>query len=409
MRLFSLAARNLTRNARRTLLTVSAIAFGLGLMLMTAVLQAGQYREMLAQGISSLAGHVVVEHPLYADEPEPEYVVPNASQLVGDIRSALPAATVAPRVQLAGLMNSPKNSVGVGIRGIDPVAEAAVVDLDDKMVEGTWLEAGDDKGVIIGVHLAERLGVAIGEKVVFMGQSVGGDVESRLLRVRGVFKSGSSEIDSFVAFAPLLPVQAVLGLEDSVHQVTVHIDDPTQSAATRDVVSGFLPGDTRAMTWDEALPDLVAFIEIDRYSGDIMMLVLGMIVAMGVLNTILMSVLERTREFGVLLALGMRPRRIAVLVLLEGFVLGLLGTLAGLAFGCMLGWYLIEYGLDYRGFMGETIETEGIVISALMKGAWDVPRMLQFCAMSVLFTVGASVYPAWHIFRLKPVDAMRHS
>ncbi|MCA9566408.1 MAG: ABC transporter permease [Myxococcales bacterium] len=409
MRMLFLAARNLTRNLRRTVLTLVAIAFGLGMMMMMVTLQSGQYKVMLEQAISTQAGHVVVENVKYTEEAEPEYVVPGASGVVAAIGAAVPGAVVAPRIQMPGLISSPKNSVGVGMRGLDPEAEAAVTEMEDKIVRGEWLRKDDPQGVLLGVNLADRLGVDIGEKVVFMGQASGREVESRLLRVRGVFKSGSSELDSFMALSNLEPVQIVLGTPDAVHQITVHIEDPTRSEAVRDVVKGLIPQGTHALTWNEALPDLVAFIRLDRVSGDIMMLVLGAIVAMGVLNTILMSVLERTREFGVLLALGMRPRRIAGLVLLEGLVLGILGGGLGFLFGCALSWYLVVYGLDYTAFIGESMEMEGIVISALMKGAWDIPRSLQFVLMAVVFTVAASVYPAWHLFRLRPVEAMRQA
>lgn len=409
-KLLTLAARNLVRNARRTLLTVSAIGFGLGMMIFIIVIATGQYKDLLKKGISSSAGHVVVEHVEYSDEGEPDKLVTGAAALATAMQTAFPDAIVAPRMQLAGLLTSPANNVGVGLRGVDPVAEAAIVDLDDQIIDGTWLEPDDDRGLLIGAALAERLGVAIGEKLVFMGQLPGEEVESRLYRVRGIFKTGASELDAFVAIAPISSVQALVDRPDTAHQITLHLADPTASDTARETVRGLLTSDdTEALTWQESLPDLVAFIAMDRTSNDVMMVVLGLIVAMGVLNTVLMSVLERTREFGVLLAIGMRPARIALLILLEGFVLGLMGTAAGILFGGLLGQLMVTYGLDYSSMMGETMEMEGVVISSHLMGAWDVPRIAQYCVVAVVLTMGSALYPAWYILRLKPVDAMRHS
>jgi ABC-type lipoprotein release transport system permease subunit len=407
MRTLSLAARNLTRNVRRTLLTALAVAFGLTMMFMTINLQNGQYQEMMRQGISSMAGHVVVEHPKFASEAEPEHVVPGAAALTAAIRAALPDATVSPRIQAGGLLSSTTNSVGVGLRGVDPDAERQVIDLDDKLVKGAWLEAGDDRGIVIGAALADRLGVDLGDKVVFMGQGATGDVESRLFRVAGVFRTGGAELDAFVAISAIGPVQEVLGRPDAVHQVTVHLRDAREADAARAVVSPLVPEGMATLTWREAMPEMLAFIQMDRTASDIMMSVIGLIVGMGVLNTVLMSVLERTREFGVLLAIGMRPRQIAQLVLAEGLVLGLLGTALGALGGVLISWPIVVHGLDYSAWMGEAMEMEGIVMSSVMRAAWDPARMARYGLAAVMVTMLSAAYPAWYITRLKPVDAMR--
>jgi ABC-type lipoprotein release transport system permease subunit len=409
MRLLTLAARNLVRNTRRTLLTVSAIGFGLGMMIWIIVMTTGQYKDLLKQGISSTAGHVVVEHAEYRVAGDADRLVTGVDALTTTLQEAFPDATVAARIQLAGLLTSPANNVGVGLRGVDPVAEAAIVDLDDQIVDGTWLEPDDERGILIGQDLADRLGVAIGEKLVFMGQLPGEEVQSRLFRVRGIFRTGAAELDAFVAIADRASVAELIARPDTAHQVTLHLDDPTRADAARETVADVLTDPTTtALTWQEALPDLVAFIQMDRVSNDVMMVVLGLIVAMGVLNTVLMSVLERTREFGVLLAIGMRPRRIGLLVLLEGFVLGVAGTLAGLVLGGILGALMVRYGIDYTGIMGETMEMEGVVVSAHMMGAWDPGRIARYCVAAVALTMLSAAYPAWYITRLKPVDAMRH-
>jgi len=407
-RLLSLAARNLTRNLRRSLLTGAAIAFGLTFMIMMITLQEGQYKEMLRSGISSMSGHVVLEHPDFTDEGEPELVVTNAAQLTQQLREAVPGSTVAPRMLIGGLLTSPTNSVGIGLRGVSAASEQHVTDFDDKLVRGEWLDDADGRGLLIGVAMADRLGVDLDDKVVFMGEGEDGDVESRLFRVKGVFRTGGAELDGFLALTTLGPVQELNRTPDAVHQITVHLDDPHGVEAARDKADALAPEGVLVMTWREALPDLIALIRIDRVSADVMMVIIGLIVAMGVLNTVLMSVMERIKEFGVLLGIGMRPRQVALLVLMEGLVLGLLATLVGVALGLTASWPLVTYGLDYSSFSGsETMEMDGVLISAVMKGAYGWGRISQYAAAAVAFTVLSAAYPAWYITRLQPVDAMR--
>jgi len=152
----------------------------------------------------------------------------------------------------------------------------------------------------------------------------------------------------------------------------------------------------------------MGMIAVDKQSNDAIMMILGIIVALGVLNAILMSTLERTREFGVMMAVGMPARRVAALVLTEGALLGVFGMAFGVLLGMWPSLYLIETGLDMRASMGETYEVGGIAVSALIKGAWDVPRISQYAIGVVLFTILAAAWPAWRVSRLTPVDAMRH-
>jgi len=409
MQLVKLAIRNLFRNARRTLITMSAIGCGLSLVLMMVGLQAGQYADMLRIGISTLAGHVVVQADGWQEEREPEQLLSGADAIRTELAEAFPDATVTPRLYLGGLLTSPYNSNGVMLRGGVPSAEAAVDTLDDKIVQGEWLADDDDRGILIGAKLADVLQVGVGDKVVYMGQGPDqDDMVSRMFRVRGVFKTGGVELDGMSVMVTLAAAREVIEKPDSAHQIALHITDPEESDAAHDKALALVGQDGRdVLEWPDALPELVHFIEIDRVSGDVMMAVMGLIVAMGVLNTVLMSVLERTKEFGVLMSIGMRPRRLAWLVLLESAFLGVLGSLAGLVLGGALVAYLVSYGIDYSAYMGESLEMEGLVISTHMFGAWDPDRMGAYVVATIFVTFLAGVYPAYHLSRLEPVEALR--
>jgi ABC-type lipoprotein release transport system permease subunit len=409
MRMFKLALRNLLRNKRRTVLTVAAIAFGLSLMLWTVNFQKGSYGTMVRMGISSMAGHVVVQAEGFQEEKEVTMVVDDVSGISAQLASEFPDGVVAPRIAMGGLLMSTSTSVGVLLNGLVPEAEIQVQDLHTKVEDDRWF-SDDDREIIIGKAMANTLDVELGDKLVFMGQNGSDEVQSRMFRVRGIYRTGSDQIDGRVAYAHLGATQELLDRGDVAHMVTLHLDDPDDSYEATDRAKTLLSADLDVRNWKEALPDLAAMIQVDRASGDVMMGIIGLIVAFGVLNTLLMSVLERTREFGVMLSLGMKPSQLARLVLLEGMTLGLIGAAAGLILGLGFSLQAVYQGIDYAAFAGESgaMEMEGLVFDSVIKGAWDPLRMAYYLIAAVIFCVCSAIYPAWSISRLQPVQAMRH-
>jgi ABC-type lipoprotein release transport system permease subunit len=409
MRLFKLALRNLFRNLRRTSITLAAISFGLGMMIMAINLGNGQYQAAISAGVSSLAGHVVVQADGWQADRDEEQLVRDSGQVAERMGSLFPDATITRRANLGGLLVSASSSTSASLLGVEPGPEAAVNTFDEKIVDGEWLD-DDIRGLVIGAAMQKTLGVQVGDKVVYMGQHLGADMTSQLFRVKGVFKTGGPEIDAFIAFAPLSASQEILAIGDVAHQVSLHLDDARGSElAAASVVAAIEREGVDVLWWREALPEMYALIQMDKRWNDLMMAVLGLIVGMGVLNTILMSVLERTREFGVLLAVGMRPRELAKLVLWEGAILGVVGTALGLAFGALLTYPLVTHGLDYTQFMGESMEYMGVTISSVLKAKYDMARMAQYGVAAVLFTTSCAIYPAWYVTKFTPVDAMRHT
>ncbi|MEN0068077.1 MAG: FtsX-like permease family protein [Myxococcota bacterium] len=411
MNTLMLAFRNLGRNLRRTLITLAAITFGLAMIHLTITLQSGQYDDMIRQGVSTLAGHVVIQHEGYQEERDSELLVGRADGIADQLAQAFPDATIAPRIQLGGLVTSPTNSVAAAFSGVDPLAEAAVQTLDDRIVEGTWLDE-DDRGILIGAKMAQSLDVGIGDKVVFMGQfGTSDEMASRLFRIKGIFRTGAAEMDGLVTMGHLSAGRELLGAEDVAHQVTVHLADPTQAFEATDQTAAALSArsDLAVLSWREALPEIYGLIQVDRQSGDVMLTILGLIVTLGVLNTVLMSALERTREFGVMMAVGMKPGRLSNLILAEGFILGVLGSLLGFLAGLAVSWPLVAYGIDYSSMLGQdAIDTGGVVLSAVLQGKYAFGRMAVYTVGAIVLTTLAAAYPAWHVAGLKPVAAMRH-
>lgn len=408
--LLRLASRSLRRNRRRSLITILGIAFGLALMSLSNNISYGSHQDMIRSAVGLMAGHVVVQHRAWQEDPSAAHFVPDSGRIVARLQQAIPEASVLRRIQMEGLLLSPRSTSAVGLRAVEPEAEAAVIDLDDRIVEGAWLQSGDLDGVVLGTVLAERLSVGLGDKVVFMSQVAGQEVESRLFRVRGLFRTGSPEIDGLVAIVPLPAAQPLLPGPDAATMIALHLPDDRQTAAMAARARAAVDDPTLAVLgWPEAIPDIVAFVELDSAWSDAMWAVLGLIVALGVVNTVLMSVMERVREFGIMLAVGMRPRQLATMVLAEGVGLGLLGALLGLLLGTLLTLPLMHWGLDLSEmYGGESIEAGGVPLSLVLYPRLDLARMGTYPLVGIGFALLASLYPAWKVTSLRPIDAIRH-
>jgi ABC-type lipoprotein release transport system permease subunit len=407
MLLLRLAFRNLMRNRRRTLITGAAISFGMALMLFTIGMQHGSYTAMIRTGVASMAGHVVVQGKGYEESGDNSILVWDSERVAGLLEEAISDdGIVLRRAFLGGLLTSADGSSAAVVSAIEPEKDREVGKFHDYLHEGEWLSGNKD--ILLGSGLAETLDVELGDKIVYMMQ-IDEEMTSKLFRVKGILRTGAADQDGIMAAITLEASQELRGGADAATQVVMILEDfnrwPTALEEAREALAG---EEVEVLSWKGALPDMDAFIKMDRNAGQGMLSILGIIVAMGVFNTFLMSVLERTREFGVLLSIGVRPGQIAGLVLLEGVVLGALFIGLGVVFGLGLTWPAMVYGMDFTEYMGEAMSTGGVVISAKMHSAFNWPRMSVFALGGFLLTVLASVWPAWRVSRLTPVDAMRH-
>ncbi len=406
--IFRLAVRNITRNLRRSALAILGIGLGLGMLLLSRGLENGAWSSMVSAAISGSAGHVVVQAEGWQQERDVDLVVPDSTAVAEILQRAYPAGTVVRRLFVSGLITSPTGSAPVTLQGMQPELEAGLTLLDDKLSEGEWLSTDDPRGMLIGHHTATRLGVGLGDKVVLMAQ-VGSDVDSRLFRVRGIFRTGSEALDAFTVMGTLEAAQELMGGSDPAHQVAMVMPGAGMERLEEGVQLPGLPVGTEVLGWAEALPVLKEQMELDASFGRVMYGFMAAIVAIMVMNAILMGVMERMREFGMMLAVGIRRDELARLILLEGAVIGVLGATFGVLISLLLSWPLMVWGIDYGDVMGQMSPVEGVPIDTVMRSRID-PYQLAFYAVAAVFTaIGASAWPAWKVTRLQPVDAMRHT
>ena len=309
-----------------------------------------------------------------------------------------------------GLASSARGSQGVTIHGIDPAAEAQLAHYVTDVRAGKPLSADDPHGALIGERLAERLKVKVGQKVRLMVQRADGEMGADVFRVRGIFHAVAAPASRGTVLVWASAAQGLLGLGDTAHQVVIQLE----RAEDADLVAASLrtqlgPG-YEVATYGELLPALKA---MEGMIGSIMLVMatfVYLLVGLGILNTTLMSVLERTREFGVMRALGNRPAQITWLVLAESFWVATLAVAAGLSLGLLVTWVGSEHTLvDLSRSLGESMEIGGTVLKSAFRTRFSVPAGLRAALVVYLITLAVGVYPAWRVSRGKVAEALRHA
>jgi len=399
-----LAWRNLWRHARRTWLTIGAMVFSNTLLVFMISFQFSMYGLMIDNTLQVFSGHMQVQAPGYKDDQKMRQVVSAVQPLAERLRGELDIDSVAARGWAFGLASSDERSYGVGIYGVEPEFEINVSNIPGLIKDGQYLERGDAMEIVIGRMLARNLRVGVGDELTILGSGLDGSFAASVVTVIGVFESGVKEIDRNIAEMPLAAFQDVFYMDGAGHQVVILAQTLDEAPMVQHEVAAMLPDGLVVHDWNVLQPGLKQAIQADMSSAFFMYGILVILVAFSVLNTQLMSVLERTHEFGVVMSLGMKPGRLGRLVMLETALMGMLGFLLGAAAGALLTYWFSVNGLSYPGMeeMAANFNLPGRVypqVSAL--------KTVFGPSVVFLFTLLAAAYPAWRLRRLNPVEAMR--
>ena len=404
-----MAWRNIWRNPRRTIITVCAIAFASLLLVFMLSFQFGSYETMINTSVKIQTGHLQVQAEEYQEKKNIRQVVPNPTAVAAILDKTPNVEAYSFRCQTFSLISSEKRTYGVAVTGIDPAGEAKVSRLKSLVGEGSFLSENDTNQALIGKLLARNLRVDLGDELTVLGQGRDGSIAATVVQVKGIFSSGISEFDRIAVHIPLQLFQEVYSMQGAVHKIIVIADALRNIAAIKNAIlaglsSPELNKKLRVLDWDELMPGLRQSIEMDLVSGLIFYLLLVLVVAFSILNTFLMAIFERTREFGVLMAIGTTPGRLTKVLLLESMTLTAIGIAAGIIIGCLITLYFQTYGIDISG-ASELLNQFGIT-------GRIYPKLSVLSAISGplavwVITFFAALYPALKVRRLQPVEAMR--
>jgi len=399
-----LAWRNLWRHARRTWLTIGAMVFSNTLLVFMISFQFSMYELMIDNSLRVFTGHMQIQAPGYNDDQKMRQVVPGVQGLAEQLRNDLESDTIAARGSAFGLASSEARSYGIGIYGVEPEFEGEVSNIPGLIEEGRFLGDIDALEIVIGAVLARNLRVSVGDELTLLGSGLDGSFAAAVVIVVGIFESGVKEVDRNIAEMPLGTFQDVFYMDGAGHQVVIQAPTLDDAPAVQAQVAVGLADNLVVHDWTVLQPGLKQAIQADMSSAFFMYGILVILVAFSVLNTQLMSVLERTHEFGVVMALGMKPGRLGRLVMLETALMGALGFLLGAAAGALLTYWLSVNGLSYPGMeeMAANFNLPGRVYPQV-----SLTKTVFGPAVVFLFTLLAAVYPAWRLRRLHPVEAMR--
>ena len=427
MFLFTVAWRNLWRHRRRSLITAAAMGVGMALVLFVIALTDGMYSQMFDVMVTQNLGHVQVHHPDYPERRRMYDTVDVAGDAVAKMESTPGVTQLTTRVFGFALAGSEDKSAGARLVGVLPDREQGVTHADQRVVAGRFLGSAPAREVVIGDEMAEELDLEVGGELVVIGQSTYGAVASDLFTIVGLHHTGSTAMDRSGVYLHQADLQAFLELPDQVHEIVVITEDafaaePVSAALAATLAEDAPPSadaegadgaeDAGAQplvrTWQEADPQAAQLIGMQDASKFIMMGVVFSVAGLGVLNTMLMAVFERTRELGVMRALGLTPGQLLRLVLIESVLLTAVAGLFGLALGGVLDYWVITEGLDFSAGDGKGLVYQGITLDPRIKGEFNLDGVLLTIAVMFSISVLSAVWPAVRAARLRPVDAMRH-
>jgi len=411
--LLRLAWRNLWRHRRRTLITLSSIALGFGLAVFSIGIGDGSHNSMIRNAIKLGEGHLTVQPKGYLEAPANHKYLADGKKLQQQLASIAIAGRVEPRISLQVLASSANNSVGAALEGLSAGNDPRVTMLKPKLVEGAWIEPGDHRGVLIGDGMARKLKVRVGGKVVLMAGTKGGDTQAQLGRVRGIFDSHVDELDDYLVLGDIAFARSFLegeGADPAKEPVTrfaVFLDDPDTIDHWKQAIGSALPeGDIVVLDWQEMMPNLVQFVVIDDAGNYIFLVLILTMVVFGILNTVLMSVLERTREFGLLRALGLGRLHLLLLVFCESMLLSLLAVIFGWIVGGGTHWWFSTHGLDFSSMMGGDTSIAGTFMDPVIYTELSQGRVIELTLIVFAATLASGIYPAIKAARVMPVQAL---
>ncbi len=410
MNLNQLAFRNIFRRKRRTLITASSVAFGVLLSVTFTGTGDYTYTHMIDAGAKMGMGHVTVEPVGYQNSPTLNKKLQHIDKMLDEIRGLDNVSGAVPRIMGQAMFASANKSIGGVFIAVNPNIEHAKNNLFiQSLSEGKLFNANSKHGIVVGYKLAHKLRLKLGKKLVYTTTDASGEIISRIARVKGMFKTGVDTIDASMVLLPLAATQQALGYSSNqASLIAVLIHDQRKADDMRDKIASLHSTQNyEVLSWHEAQPDLAGVIAMDKSMNYISQFLVGLIIAAGILNTMLMSVLERKHEFGMMMAVGLSPQALFKLVMVESFWLALLGLILGIVITAPWFYFLYYHGIDLSSGFGDDFTYGGVLIDPLFK-ARLFPESIVFILGSVFsLAMLAGAYPAWKAGRTPPIESLK--
>jgi ABC-type lipoprotein release transport system permease subunit len=408
--LISLAWKNIWRNKKRSIIILIAIALGLWAGLFASSVMFGAWDSAISSAIDRELSEIQIHSPQFIKEKLISNTIPNSDEVVNTLKSNNQISSFSERVIIEGMASSPTSSVGVEIMGIDPEKEKNVTSVSSKLIEGNYLEQGLPtvrqeirNPILVGEELAKKLGLKLKSKMVLSFQAPDGSITYAAYRIEGIFKTESSTFDKSTVFVRRDNLYSVLGTASFIHEIALRLKNPQNLEAATNQLKKELPN-LFVQDWKKIAPELDVTYELLVIELYVFLAIILLALLFGVTNTMLMSVIDRIRELGVLLAVGMKRGRIFVMIIYETIMLSLCGGILGMIFGSLTILYFSDKGINLSAF---SAAYSAYGISTELYPALPISFYPILTVMIIFTAIFASVYPAIKAIKLRPAEAIR--
>ncbi len=401
---FKIAWRNLWRNRRRTLITISSVLFAVFLALIMRAMQLGTYGYMVDSSVKNSTGYIQIHEKGYWEDKSIDNTLVYTNDLEQKIKSTENVTSLIPRLESFALASSGKQTKGVAVIGTIPELENKVSSLAGRVVNGSYLESGKD-GLLVAEGLANYLQVNVNDSLVLLGQGYHGVTAAAELPVRGIIRFIQPDMNNQLIYMELSHAQELYVAPDRLTSISLMLADPDKLNQSANALSRIDPEKLEVMTWKEMLIELLQYIESDNISGLFMLGILYMVVGFGILGTVLMMTMERRREFGIMVAVGMKRYKLSIIILIESVIIGLIGIISGVALSIPVILYFFHHPIRFTGEMAEAILEYNM--EPIMPFAFEPGYFIYQSVVVLVLTLIAVIYPVSVISRFKVMNAIK--
>ncbi|NMC52141.1 MAG: ABC transporter permease [Chloroflexi bacterium] len=402
-----LAWRNVWRHRRRTLIIMLAIGLGMSMMMMYDGLVAGFEQAIYGNAVQVLGGNIQIHAEGYREKTGQSPLLPlvNDQSLIAAAEAQPEVVMAARRIKTTGMATSTEGAFGISIIGIEPDKEQAISLEARNVVAGRYLTADDTDQIFIGKGLAEVMEISVGDRITVVGKDINKQMRKRTMTVVGIYDINMPDVEKQSIYISLAEAQDLYGLTGQSTEIAIMLE---KIGKENEVIRALKPvsGSNEIETWATTFPELRQALETKGAVMDVFSVIILIIAGIGILNMLLMAIFERTREIGVLGALGMKPGQISILFLLEGCMMGLLGLLTGVLLGMAFNAVLMTVGFDYSAFAGVTEYTA--LISGKVYSTLGLEKIVQRSLTVIIISILCSFYPAHEASQSEPAHALHY-
>lgn len=400
--------KNVWRNRRRTLLTVTAIGLGVAALVLLRNYYDSFHEQVIKNVIRYQSGHLVVSAPGFEKHQSASLFLKDTTPVFDWLSRRSDVSGWSERVLVQGLISSPHGSANIAYVGIDPEKEKRLTRFSENVVAGSYFGTDTDKPIVLGKTLSQLLEVEVGSKVVALSQGIDGSIGNELFHVVGIFES-KSDADRSLAFIPTVGARTLLSLPgNSAHQVAVLLSDDQNIAGLKhDFEAAFVGSPVQIKSWMEVQRHITAMVELDRALNRLLLFIILFVAALGAVNSILMGLMERVREFGVMMAVGTSRIAISSMAAVETILLAGTGILFGNVLGVGLTLLFYRTGFDLKWLTSHDFFVDGTIVETISHPWPRLGNSLVISGAILAISSLFSLFPARYLARLRPIQALK--